>query len=125
MTTEYDDDDVPERSKLRWLVGVLLLLTVPLVIVWWPGCRQYPPVSSEESLGLMKLLYSACNTKDTARLAKVEAGVEKATNEGRLNAEEQKAFAKIIGMAKAGDWKDAENAAYKFAQDQVGRGKKE
>ena len=35
---------------------------------------------------------------------------------------EQEAFAKIIGMAKAGDWERAEKAAFKFAQDQVGQG---
>jgi hypothetical protein len=124
VNTEYEDDeDVPERSGLRRLVGILVLLTIPLIIIWWPGCRQYPPVSSPESLGLMKLLYSACNTKDPARLAKVEQGIEKAAAEGKLNDEERDAFAKIIGMAKAGDWKKAENAVYRFAQDQVGQGK--
>lgn len=71
---------------------------------------------------LMKLLYTACNTKDPARLAKVEQGVEKATRSGKLSPPEQEAFAKILGMAKKGDWQDAEKAAFKFAQDQVGRG---
>jgi hypothetical protein len=120
---EDEDDDGPERSGLRRLVGILLLLTIPLVVVWWPGCRQYPPVSSQESLGLMKLLYSACNTKDAARLAKVEQGVETAAAEGKLSDGERKAFEKVIGMAKSGDWKTAENEAFKFAQDQMGQGK--
>jgi hypothetical protein len=98
------------------------LLAIPLLIDWWPGCRQYPAVSSEEGLYLMKLLYTACNTKDTARLTKVEQGVEKASREGKLSPPEQEAFAKIVGMAKKGEWQDVERAAFKFAQDQVGQG---
>lgn len=120
-----DDDDVPDRRRVRWLVGLAALLAVPLAVVYWPGCREYPPATSRESMSLMKLLYAACNTKDAARLAKVEEGVEKATREGKLSPPEQAAFAKIVGMAKAGDWAGGEKAAFKFAQDQVGRGSAE
>jgi len=97
-------------------------LAIPLLIIWWPGCREYPAVTSKESLGLMKLLYAACNTKDPARLAKVEQGVEKLSREGKMTPAEKQGFDKIIGMAKAGEWERAEKAAFKFAQDQVGQG---
>jgi hypothetical protein len=100
----------------------MVVLAIPLAIIWWPGCRQYPAVSSEESLFLMKLLYTACNTKDPARLAKVEQGVEKLSREGKMTPAEKEGFNKIIGMAKEGRWQDAEKAAFKFAQDQVGVG---
>ncbi len=120
MSTNHDDE--PGRSRLRWLLGAAAVLAVPLAVVWWPGCREYPPVSSKESLYLMKLLYSACNTRDEKRLAEVEAGVEKLTREGTMSAEERAAFDKIIGMARSGRWADAQEAALKFAQDQVGRG---
>ena len=73
----------------------------------------------------MKLLYAACNSKDPARLARVEQGMEKMTRESKLAPAEQEAFAKIIGMAKAGEWERAEKAAFKFAQDQVGQGSAE
>jgi hypothetical protein len=59
------------------MLGAAGVLLVALAVVWWPGCRQYPAASSEESLSLVKLLYTACNTRDAARLAKVEQGVEK------------------------------------------------
>lgn len=95
---------------------------IPLLVIWWPGCREYPAVTSEEGMYLMQLLYTACNTKDPVRLTKTEQGVEKATHEGKLSMAEQKAFAKIIGLAKQGQWQDAEKAAFKFAQDQVGQG---
>lgn len=104
------------------LWGVLTALAVAAVVVWWPGCRQYPPVTSKESLGLMKLLYAACNTRDEARLGKVEQGVEKLTRDGKMTPGERAGFAHVIGKARAGDWAAAEDAAFKFAQDQVGVG---
>jgi hypothetical protein len=120
VTTNHDD--APDRRRLWRLVGAAGLLAIPLVLISWPGCRQYPAVTSKASLGLMKLLYSACNTKDPVRLAKVEQGVKKATREGKLSPAEQEAFANIIGMAKSGEWEGAEQASFKFAQDQVGVG---
>jgi len=98
------------------------LLAIPAAVVWWPGCRQYPPVSSRESLRLMKLLYSACNTKDDKRLAEVEKGLEKLTRDGKMAPAEREAFDKIVATAKAGKWEKAEEAAFRFAQDQVGVG---
>jgi hypothetical protein len=105
-----------------WLIAALGALTLLLVVVWWPGCRQYPAVTSQESLYLMKLLYTACNTKDMSRLKQVEAGVDKAQREGKMSASEHQAFRKIIDLANAGDWSRAERAALRFAQDQVGAG---
>lgn len=119
MTTNDDDGD-PRR--VRWLGGLAALLLVPLVVIWWPGCRQYPPVTSRESLTLMQLLYTACNTKDPVRLAKVEQGMEKLTRDGKLSADERAGFERIVATAKGGDWPRAEAAAFKFAQDQVGVG---
>jgi len=117
-----DDDNVPDRRRVWRLLGVAGLLAVPLLVIWWPGCRQYPPVSSRESLSLMRLLYTACNTRDEKRLAEVEKGVEKLTREGKMSPEERVGFDKIIGMARAGDWQRAEQSSFKFAQDQVGQG---
>jgi len=122
VTTKRNIDEVPDRRRLYRLGGTAGVLLVPLVVIWWPGCREYPAVTSKESLQNMKLLYSACNTKDTERLGRVEKGVEKLTRDGKLSPNEQEAFAKITGMARAGNWNDAEKAAFKFAQDQVGQG---
>ena len=121
MTTE-PDDDAPDRSRARWLGGTAVLLAVPVFLVWWPGCRQYPAVTSRDALYQMQLLYAAANTKDPTRLAKVEAGVGKLTREGKLSPAEQEAFGTIIGQARAGDWAGAEQAAFRFAKDQVGVG---
>lgn len=122
VTTE-PEDDVRAQARLKWLliagaVAVGLIIAVAI----WSGRPEYPAVTSEESLGLMKLLYAACNTKDPIRLAKVEEGVDKSSRDGKLSPGEQEAFSKIIGMAKGGDWERAEKAAFKFAQDQIGQG---
>lgn len=122
MTSEHDNDDEPNRSRLRWLSGAAVLLSVPLLIVWWPGCRQYPPVTSRESLTLVRLLNTACNTKDPQRLADAERRLADLDRQGKMSPEEKAGFEKIVGMAKAGKWEDAEAAAFKMAQDQVGVG---
>lgn len=120
MTTETDE---PESSTtLRWLLPVTGALGVLVLVVWWPGCRTYPPVTSRESLTLMKLLYTACNTRDPVRLAKVEQGVSAARKAGKLSASEDRSFTHILGLARDGDWGSAQSAALQFAQDQVGVG---
>jgi hypothetical protein len=97
-------------------------MLIPLLNMWWPGCRQYPAVSSRESLLLMRLLNTACNTRDEKRLAEVDRRLAELERQGRVTPAEKAGFDRIIGMAKAGDWEDAEKAAFKFAQDQVGQG---
>ena len=118
MTTETEGDS----KRIRWLGALAGLLFVPLVVIWWPGCRQYAPVSSRESLKLMQLLYAACNTKDPVRLARVESGIEHLSREGKMSPAERAGFERILTMAKANDWTRAEAAAFKFAQDQIGAG---
>ena len=109
------------RSRLRWLAGGGTLLAVPLLLIWWPGCRQYPAVTNKESLHLMEALYTACNTKDVKRPAAVEAGLAKLGRVGKLTPAEKAGFDGVVGKAKAGDWAAAEDAAFKFAEDQVGQ----
>ena len=112
----------PGNRRQLWLVAAAVVLAIPLLIVWWPAWRQYPPVTSPESLQAMKLLYTACNTKDPVRLKQVEKQVQKLDQEKKLAPAEQAAYAKILALANAGEWESAQKAAFKFAQDQVGVG---
>jgi hypothetical protein len=118
----FNADETWDRRRLHWLLAGTGLLAVLLVLIWWPGCRQYPVVTSEESLKLIKQLYTACNTKDSVRLAKAEQDFEKAVQDGKMTTAEKKAFTQILGLAKAGQWERAEKAAFRFAQDQLGKG---
>lgn len=114
---DADDDLAAQRwRRLLILLGVLL---IPALVLYWPGCKQYPEVTSKEALSLMKLLYAACNTQDTARLTRVEQGVAKAVREGKMSDREQEAFRRVIDLARGGDWKGAEKASFRFAQDQI------
>lgn len=115
-------DNSPESSRPRWMIGAMLFLAAPLAVIWWPGCRQYPPVSSPEALQLIKLVYAACNTRDSIRLERAEREIEKLQRDGKLSPRERDAFTGIVRRARAGQWKKAEEAAFKFAQDQVGAG---
>lgn len=115
------DEEIRQPNRLRWLMVALVVLLLPLSFIWMPGCRQYPPVSSPESLKLMKLLYSACNSKNQSRLAKVEAEISKLSSANQLTVEEREAFERIIKMAKANQWQAAELSAFQFAQDQINR----
>jgi hypothetical protein len=121
VSTNHDEDG-PAPARGRWLCGLAGVLAIPAAVIWWPGCREYPAVTSREGMYHMQLLYTAANTRDPARLERVERGVEKLSQEGKLTPAEREAFGSIIGQARAGDWAAAEAAAFKFAQDQVGRG---
>jgi hypothetical protein len=120
--TTNDDERQPNRARLRRLIGAVVLLTVPLAVVWWPGCRQYPPVTSREALKVVQLLNSASNTKVPKRLADAERRLADLDRQGKLSPGEKAGFENIVGLAKAGKWEDAERAAFQFAQDQVGQG---
>ncbi len=67
----------------------------------------------------MRLLYTACNTQDNKRLSRVEQEFEQAKRQGKLSSAEQDAFQAILDLAKAGEWKRAEQASFRFSQDQV------
>lgn len=107
------------NKRQRWLLGIAGVLFAAVVVVWWPGCRQYPEVTSRDSLRMMKLLYTACNTRDTGRLGQVERQLDKATREGKVSPQEREAFDKIIAQARRGEWEQAQKASLRFAQDQV------
>lgn len=93
-----------------------------LMILWLgmaTGCREYPPVSTEESQDMIKLVYTAANTRDEARLAACEIRLKQLIEEKKMGEKESAAFQKIIDQAKKGDWQAAQDDALQFARDQV------
>lgn len=106
----------------RWLLtGLAGVLLVAVVVVWWPGCREYPVATSRESMELIKLLFVGCNMKDPARIQLVESRLEALKHEGGVTSGERKAYDRIIALTRASQWSEAERAALQFARDQVGR----
>jgi hypothetical protein len=67
----------------------------------------------------IKQVYTACNTRNSARLSECEKQLELLQNDGKIGTEEADAFRRLIDLAKTDRWEEAQNQALKFAQDQV------
>lgn len=119
---KWDSPGSPEKERLKKLLGAAGVLGVLVAVIWWPGCRQYPPVTSRENLVLIKLVYTACNTRSAKRLDAARERIDKAASDGRLSPAEEAGFRKIIDTAATGNWQAAEAAAFRFANDQIGQG---
>src|SRR5208337_2484998 len=95
-TVNTNGNDDASRSRTRILLWVMTVSVLALVVIYWPGCRQYPPATSCESYTLMEALYTACNTKNADSINKIEQWVNRAAGEGKLGQAEQDAFTRII-----------------------------
>jgi hypothetical protein len=110
-------------SRLRWSLAALTVLLIGLAAIWWPRGHKYPPATSREAYVIMDALHTACNTKNSGSLDKIEAWIARQKAEGKLGADEDRAFTGIIAAARAGRWSEADQEAVRFSQDQVGRGR--
>jgi hypothetical protein len=98
-------------------LGIVAMICLLVLLC---GCRTYAPVSSPESMQLIKRLYVACSARDTEKLSKLVQDIEDLAQQGKVTSADQQVFDSIIKMAKQGDWAGAEKAALKLADDQVG-----
>lgn len=114
-----------ERKTAKTVVtySLLIALLLAVLLVWWPGCREYPVVTSPESMELIKLVYVGCNTKDIKIVKSAESKLDTLRSKGGVSPSELLAFRKITDMAHREKWQEAERAALQFARDQVGRGR--
>ncbi len=101
------------RNKGRLAVATLVMLGA------LSGCREHPRVTSAESLEFIKQVYTACNTKNSQRLAACRTKLDELVSAGQLSEAEQKSFRSILSTAEAGDWQAAERSSLQFARDQV------
>lgn len=70
-------------------------------------------------MDLIKQAYTACNTKNSQRLAATESRFQELVADGLLSEEEQKAFQEILDLAHDGNWEKAQNRAFSFAKSQI------
>jgi hypothetical protein len=94
-----------------------LLLVVGLILLG--GCSQHPKATSRESLEFIKQVYTACNTKNSKRLAECVERLTELESESKVGSREIESFKKILDMAGKGEWESAQTTALKFASDQV------
>ena len=71
---------------------------------------------------MLRLLNTACNTRDEAKLNDAERTMNELERRGKLTTAEKASFARIISAARSGDWATAEADAFHMASDQVGVG---
>lgn len=83
------------------------------------GCRQYPPVTSRESLDTIKEVYTACNTKNLSRVSRCEEKISTLVQEGKMDSAEAGHFRDILDLAKQSRWEEAQTQALRYAKDQV------
>ena len=108
------------RELGRWWTAAALVLVIGVVAAIWLATRkEYPEVTSPESLTLVRALYTACSSQNPVRLDKVEQLLDECCRTSRVTAAEERSFRAIITDAKANRWEEAQAASYRFAQDQV------
>lgn len=95
------------------------LFIMCLLMCCLAGCREHPRVTSAESLEFIKQVYTACNTKNSERLTACRSKFDELISQGQLGPAEQESFRKILGMAEAGEWQEAERSSLQFARDQI------
>ena len=101
------------RRPLR--LTMLLLIASALLA----GCSQHPKATSRESLEFIKQVYTACNTKDSKRLALCDERLAELQAEEKISKEEVKSFKRVLEIASKGDWESAQDIAFQFAKDQI------
>lgn len=106
---------IARDPRWKWLTIVLLFVT----LLTTSGCGSHPEVSSPESLMLIKLVYTAANTRSPQRLEKCRERLTELIQDKKLSPREQTAFERIVAAAEAGRWEDAQNDSLAFAQAQI------
>jgi len=101
------------NSTCRLAVMLIVLISA------FAGCSRHPKATSRESLEFIKQVYTACNTKDSKRLAVCELRLAELQSESKISEDESKSFRRVLDIASKGDWKSAQYKAFQFAKDQV------
>lgn len=100
-----------------WGAPIIVMSCAVLLLTW--GCSSYPTVTSPESQDFIKQVYTACNTKNSERLARCSERLAELTKDQMVTKDEAVAFERIINLAKTGDWSAAQQRTLDFAQRQV------
>jgi predicted component of type VI protein secretion system len=103
------------RDGVFYRLGVFLLVSSAFV----SGCNRHPKATTRESMDFIKQVYTACNTKNSKRLASCEVRLAELESDGKISREEIASFKRVLEIAAKGEWESAQTIALKYAQDQV------
>lgn len=107
------------RSSNSTLPFKGLTLMLILFCIAFLGCGRHPKATSRDSLDFIKQVYTACNTKNTKRLATCKERLAELESMQKISIEEVRSFERMLEIATKGDWEAAQSMALKSAQDQI------
>lgn len=89
-----------KRAGRRWAWAAACLAAAT-------GCGQHPRLSPA-SYDLARALYTVCNLQAADQLPRFEEQLAQQAAAGRVGDDERAALAKILAMARDGDWQGAQ-----------------
>jgi hypothetical protein len=108
-----------DRVRSLALFAGLASALAAATAVYWPGCRTFPPLSSDEGHRILLRLNTATSSRDPEALDRAEKSSDAAFARQAITEAEHVAFAGIIATARTGDWQAAHASVWKFLEDQV------
>jgi hypothetical protein len=105
--------------RLALGIGITSIILVVGAVV-----SQYwfqPAVVHYDNLKYIQLLRTACSSQRADQLEGVVTAVSKRHEEGGLSNAEYKEFKKIFDLAREGDWRRADQQAYRLELGQLHR----
>ena len=103
--------------KIGGMIGAVLLLIAFLLVSWW----RTPPMVEYDNLRYVQLLRTAVSSRNADYVQKVEQAVDQQVEAGQMTIAERQHFGKIIKIAEAGDWDQADRMSFEFEAAQLGR----
>lgn len=106
------------RAALASVSGLAIFLVVGFFI-----CQLWarPTVIQHDNLKYIQLLRTACSSQREDQLEGVARAVAQRREVGDMNESEWKEFEKIFAIARQGDWRTADEQAYRLELGQLGR----
>jgi len=105
-----------ERSLNPWWIGGLLAVMLACGVLWY-WASGYGEVSAG-AYQYARSLYTICNQRDTTRLEKISTMIEADFQAQKLTPRDHQYLMKLIGVAKGGNWTDAQNSIRKLLEAQ-------
>jgi hypothetical protein len=102
----------PENTN-RFAARLPLILILSSIV----GCGQTQVAPQNREL-ILKLA-TASSLRETARIDRVAEEIDRLSASNELTDQERSAFAKVIELARSGDWDSARNHAYALRDGQI------
>jgi hypothetical protein len=97
-------------------VALAFMVVIAIVVC---GCGPRAPQINFANRVYSGALRTATNTKNAERLAKAKKIIDRDHAAGTIGPEEYAFYGKIMGLAEAGRWTEAEQLAIRFRHDQA------